>query len=346
MNRKIILYTPWREQGLSYDAKAIYDFAIENGIQPFISYEKKRKVTWPCEFIPTRKISKHLNENDIFFCFEEFPLKHMNDIFEKTIKNYIMINYEYYNPELIDYYKLFKCVFVKSKTGSNGCKKDALHNIKYLQWIISDFDISEKKLINDTQKISVLFNGGTGGRFDRRNFEAVVQLINNYKDDDVEFTIKLNSKIKKWSNKILKHNLKILKKDPRVRIIRDTFDRKYYKNFIKSFDINLAPSKFEGYGLTLLESMYSRVPTITLDASPMNEIVKHNKNGICMPCNQIDLINQQPVYQVKNEIFLQYFNSLVKNREKINSMKEHTSFYLKKMISTFYDEMETIIYEK
>ena len=73
------------------------------------------------------------------------------------------------------------------------------------------------------------------------------------------------SKIKRWSNRILNKNIKSLKKDSRVEIIIQNYDRNDYKQFIKSFDINLAPSKFEGYGLTLLEAMYARVPTITID---------------------------------------------------------------------------------
>ena len=43
MNRKIFLYTPWCEQGLSYDAKAIEKIALENSLEPIITYQKKRK---------------------------------------------------------------------------------------------------------------------------------------------------------------------------------------------------------------------------------------------------------------------------------------------------------------
>ena len=45
-NRKIILYTPWMEQGLSYDAKAVYDIAIKNNLEVYISYRTKRKIKW------------------------------------------------------------------------------------------------------------------------------------------------------------------------------------------------------------------------------------------------------------------------------------------------------------
>ena len=64
-NRKIILYTPWMELGLSYDAKAVYDIAIKNNLEVYISYRTKRKIKWDCNFIPVNKISEFINENDM-----------------------------------------------------------------------------------------------------------------------------------------------------------------------------------------------------------------------------------------------------------------------------------------
>ena len=49
MNRYIYLYTPWREQGLSYDAKVIENIALECGLMPVITYRTKRKIEWNCE---------------------------------------------------------------------------------------------------------------------------------------------------------------------------------------------------------------------------------------------------------------------------------------------------------
>ena len=44
MSSRIFLYTPWCEQGLSYDAKAIEKIAIENNLEPIITFNKKRKI--------------------------------------------------------------------------------------------------------------------------------------------------------------------------------------------------------------------------------------------------------------------------------------------------------------
>ena len=343
MSRKIVLYTPWMEQGLSYDAKAIYDIAAKNGFDIYISYRTKRKIKWDCKFISENKLVEFLNKDDLLFCFEVFPQKQIEHLAKSLSKLYLMVNFEYYDIRLIQFYKLFKTIFVKSQFAYKECQKDGLNNIKYLQWILSDFIVNEERLLNDNEKIKVLFNGGTGGYLDRRNLESVLNLITKYPNDDVEFVIKMAGKIRRWSNRILNKHIKSLKEDSRVKIIIQNYDRNTYKKFIKSFDINLAPSKFEGYGLTLLEAMYARVPTITLDAPPMNEIVINGESGICMPCDEIGLINKQPIFQVNDSIFLESFTSLVKDRKKINLMKKNTSKNITQMIDVFTNQIENII---
>ena len=343
--RKIILYTPWMDQGLSYDAKAVFDIANNFEFDIYISYRTKRKVKWDCKFVPEKELVTFLNNNDLLFCFEVFPKKQIEAVSKLDIKIFLMINFEYYNIKFIRYYKLFNFIFLKSKEAYNICKDDGLDNIDYIQWILSDFEVCQPSFIDKSKKIKVLFNGGTGGYLDRRNLESIIKLIQNYKDDDVEFTIKMAKKIRRWSNKILNKNLYKLNSDTRVKIIVDDFDRNKYKNFIKSFDINLAPSKFEGYGLTLLESMYVRVPTITLDAAPMNEIILNQKSGICMPCDIVGMLNKQPIYQVDDLVFLKNFKLLVKNHNKLNEMKKNTSLNINSMITKFSNKIEDLINE-
>ncbi len=331
------------DQGLSYDAKCIYDLAEKKHIDVYISYRTKRKIEWNCKFIQVKDIAKQISFDDIIFCFEVFPEKELSNISLKTSNIYLMINYEYYEPKKIKLYSLFKTIYVKSRVAYKGCLDDGLKNIKYLQWILSDFSISDERLIQQDERVRVLFNGGTGGYLDRRNLESIVKLIENYKDRDVLFTIKLNSKLRRWTKRVYKQYFKNLTNDSRVEIITDTFGRDEYKSFIKSYDINLAPSKFEGYGLTLLESLYCRVPTITLDASPMNEIIKHNENGLCIPCLKIDQINNQPIYQVEEKVFLDNFTLLVKNKELINQFKKNSSLYLGALIKTFKNDIEDVL---
>ena len=40
-------------------------------------------------------------------------------------------------------------------------------------------------------KIKVIFNGGTGGFKDRRNLESIINLLRDYRDNNINLTIKL-----------------------------------------------------------------------------------------------------------------------------------------------------------
>ena len=246
--KKIFLYTPWCEQGLSYDAKVIEGICLNNKIKPCITFRTKRKIQWECDFIPIRKIHTLIQKDDIFFCFERYPHKYLNKIIEKTENLYLMINYEYYSPEENNYHKLFKKIFCKSMIAFVGCKNDGLTNLKYLPWILWNFPITEPTLIGEN--IKVVFNGGTGGLQDRRNFAAIVDLINNYSDSDVEFILKFTTNIRRWTKKIININLDVFEKDKRINLICSDLNRSQYQNFLIGNDINLAPSKFEGFGLT------------------------------------------------------------------------------------------------
>ena len=338
--RNIFLYTPWCEQGLSYDAKIIEEICLKNNIKPYITYRNKRKIKWDCDFIPIRKIHNIIKSNDIFFCFERFPKWYLKKITNKTNYSYLMINYEYYNDKENDYHKQFNKIFCKSKVAFKGCKNDGLKNSTYLPWILWNFPILHptkcKKIVN------VLFNGGTGGLKDRRNFESIIYLIKNYSQDNVRFTLKFTSKIRRWTKKILKKNMHLINEDNRINLICENYNRNQYQELLNKNDINLAPSKFEGFGLTLLEALHSRIPTITINNSPMNEIIQHNENGLCISATEIAKIRKQPIFEIDKKEFLIEFTKLISQPNKINKMKINTSLYIENNRQNFINTITSI----
>ena len=48
-------------------------------------------------------------------------------------------------------------------------------------------------------------------------------------------------------------------------------------------DVCVAPSRWEGLGLHLYESMALGLPVITNDAPPMNEVIRDGDNGLLVP---------------------------------------------------------------
>ena len=51
-------------------------------------------------------------------------------------------------------------------------------------------------------------------------------------------------------------------------------------NLFQNAKAYVAPSLYEGFGLTILEGLHSRLATITLNESPMNEIVSNRLKKI------------------------------------------------------------------
>ena len=199
MNKYIYLYTPWREQGLSYDAKVIEQIALQYGFQSIITYRTKRKIEWNCDYIPIKKVAKKITSKDIFFSFEVLPKNNLHDISLKTQKLFHMVNYEFYDKNLFPLHQLYKQIFCKSLIGYDGCKNDGLNNIVYMPWILYNFPVYDFKPFSSNKIIKVLFNGGSGGYRERRNLEAIMELIKNYPGDDISFTIKLTKSIQRWT---------------------------------------------------------------------------------------------------------------------------------------------------
>ena len=69
-------------------------------------------------------------------------------------------------------------------------------------------------------------------------------------------------------------------RDPRVEVILADLPADEHLRLFASADVCVAPSRWEGLGLHLYESMALGLPVITNDAPPMNEVIRDGENGI------------------------------------------------------------------
>ncbi len=67
--------------------------------------------------------------------------------------------------------------------------------------------------------------------------------------------------------------------DPRIERVHDDLTQSEYYQLFASCDVCLAPSRWEGTGLHLFEATGFGVPMITNDIPPMNELIRHGRNG-------------------------------------------------------------------
>jgi glycosyltransferase involved in cell wall biosynthesis len=69
-------------------------------------------------------------------------------------------------------------------------------------------------------------------------------------------------------------------RDPRVEVVLDDLPTDQHLRLFASADVCVAPSRWEGLGLHLYESMALGLPVITNDAPPMNEVIRDGDNGL------------------------------------------------------------------
>ena len=69
-------------------------------------------------------------------------------------------------------------------------------------------------------------------------------------------------------------------RDPRVEVVLEDLPVDEHLRLFGSADVCVAPSRWEGLGLHLYESMALGLPVITNDNPPMNEVIRDGDNGL------------------------------------------------------------------
>ena len=62
-----------------------------------------------------------------------------------------------------------------------------------------------------------------------------------------------------------------------------------------------------------------------------------------MPCEKIDEVNNQPIYQINEDVFLKCFTNIVKKKNKLNLFKKNSSLFINDLIKNFNYEINKII---
>lgn len=152
-------------------------------------------------------------------------------------------------------------------------------NVVRNPWIL-DRPVETKPLSGD--RLRFLLNAGRGGVGDRRNVTTVLEAFAHVLPErpDWHLTIKTQTPID----------------ISRLRRVRDRVDyvkgdASYEANldFYRRADFSIAPSKWEGVGFSLLESLYCGTPVVTTDAPPMNEWVTDGDTGALVPARYADI---------------------------------------------------------
>jgi glycosyltransferase involved in cell wall biosynthesis len=102
--------------------------------------------------------------------------------------------------------------------------------------------------------------------------------------------------------------------------------RNYVYNNLHTYDLLIQPSRYEGFGLTVVEAMLAKIPVLVADVDGPNEILNNGEFGYCFKNDSAeDLANQiQGIFKNYNKAHNNYIERAYKHA-KINFTIEQTS---------------------
>ena len=105
---------------------------------------------------------------------------------------------------------------------------------------------------------------------------------------------------------------------------------------IKNALFTIVSSKWEGFGLILLESWFHKKPIVAFDVPAMNEVIDDKKNGLLAKKNDSDDLANQIIYLLKNELLITEYG--------INGYNKLNSYFTLDRMTTEMEEVYQAVY--
>jgi hypothetical protein len=140
--------------------------------------------------------------------------------------------------------------------------------------------------------VRFFLNAGMGGWENRRGADIALQALARARaaGPGVRLTVKTIRPLAEYVPASLR-------RQPGLEIVEGRWSRKQLLAFQDRFDAVLHPSRWEGFGLPLLEALHAGLPVLVTDGWPMNELVIHEKNGLLIPARRLGEVRLAPRWE-------------------------------------------------
>lgn len=161
----------------------------------------------------------------------------------------------------------------------------------WLPWSIPDPILPKRKVRTEQEihqdGIRFLVNGGMGGWKQRRGLDLALQAAHRAYTQDKRIRLRIKTIVPLQQ---LLPNWQHLAQDLPVELFSGLESREQMQEHYLWADALLYPTRWDGFGLSLLEALHTGLPCIATDGWPMNELVRHEHNGLLVPAQPMGSI--------------------------------------------------------
>jgi hypothetical protein len=165
-------------------------------------------------------------------------------------------------------------------------------------------------------EVVVYFNVGTGGPVDRRQVRLVLETFRALlpRHSALHLLVKLHPDARGSLGAIEPFHA-------RMRVIDREVSNEQMRALLGEVDVTLFPSRFEGVGYPVLESLHAGVPVIATDAPPMNEIVVDERNGLLVRAHDAGRYGAQTIRDVEPDHLAAQVERCARDRALLDRLK-------------------------
>jgi glycosyltransferase involved in cell wall biosynthesis/SAM-dependent methyltransferase len=185
-------------------------------------------------------------------------------------------------------------VWAKTSRGAEALKNVGI-DCHLVPWSIPD-PVNRSRQNNPACDMNFLVNAGMGGWHNRRGVDIAIQAFAMARRQLDHICLRVKS-IKPLAHYVPENLLKT----PGLEVIEGLVSREDIFSLYESADAVLYPSRWDGFGLSLLEALHAGLPIIATDGWPMNELVEHEHNGLLVKSQQVGIVRLAPHWECDSE---------------------------------------------
>ena len=158
-------------------------------------------------------------------------------------------------------------------------------------WSIPDL-VRRDREIHRKKPVDFLVIAGRGGIKNRRGIDLALKAYALARKQDQNITLTIHS-IKPLKKYVPPDLLNV----EGLSISEGLLARQDLAKFYDHADVLLYPTRWDGFGLSLLEALHEGLPVITTDGQPMNELVEHEHNGLLVEAEKNGVMKLTPNFE-------------------------------------------------